>query len=91
MTTAATGSAQPVGYKLVPGGCFPAMIDPDSPIFQRAEVVGHNLWLTPYRQDERWPCGELCNQSKDDKGLPSCATWRFQSRRARSPDASSNK
>jgi len=73
----------PVGYKLVPGGCFPAMIDPRSPIFRRAEVIGHNLWVTPYRQEERWPCGEFCNQSRDDKGLPA---WTLQNRSIENTD-----
>ena len=43
------GLGTPVGYKLVPGGCFPPMIDPARPCFQRAEVIGHTLWVTPYR------------------------------------------
>ena len=61
---------QPVAYKLVPGGCFPPMMDPASPVFQRAQVIGHTLWVTPYAPDERWPCGEFVNQSKRDEGLP---------------------
>ena len=32
-------------YKLVPTGAFPAMFDPASPIFQRATVMGHTLWV----------------------------------------------
>ncbi len=61
---------EPVAYKLVPGGHFPAMMDTNSPVFQRAQVIGHTLWVTPYAQDERWPCGEFVNQSKEDEGLP---------------------
>jgi primary-amine oxidase len=57
-------------YKLVPGGSFPPMIDPSSPVRRRAEVIGHTLWVTPYRPDERWPCGEFPNQSAADTGLP---------------------
>ncbi len=60
----------PAGYKLVPGGCFPAMFGPGSPVLRRAEVVGHTLWVTPYHPDERWPCGEFCTQSERDQGLP---------------------
>jgi primary-amine oxidase len=71
------GLGTPVSYKLVPGGAFPAMIDPASPVFQRAEAIGHTLWVTAYDQQERWPCGEFCNQSKDDKGLP---MWTEQNR-----------
>jgi primary-amine oxidase len=60
----------PVGYKLVPGAAVPAMLDPASPVFRRAQAVGHTLWVTPFRSDERWPCGEFVNQSTDDEGLP---------------------
>jgi primary-amine oxidase len=57
-------------YKLVPGGSFPALIDESSPAFQRAEVIGHTLWVTPYSPAERWPCGEFPTQSAADYGLP---------------------
>jgi primary-amine oxidase len=67
----------PVGYKLVPGACFPAMMDPASPVMRRAEVIGHTLWVTPFREDERWPCGEFVVQSAEDRGLP---VWTAQDR-----------
>jgi primary-amine oxidase len=67
----------PVGYKLVPGGAIPAMFDPGSPVLRRAEAIGHALWVTPYRADERWPCGEFCTQSERDQGLP---VWTAQDR-----------
>jgi primary-amine oxidase len=64
------GLGTPVGYKLVPSGAFPALLDAASPAFKRAEVVGHTLWVTPYREDERWPCGDFPNLSEHDSGLP---------------------
>jgi primary-amine oxidase len=67
----------PAGYKLVPGGCFPAMFEPGSPVLRRAEAIGHTLWVTPYHPDERWPCGEFCTQSERDQGLP---VWTAQDR-----------
>jgi primary-amine oxidase len=67
----------PVGYKLVPGACFPAMIDPSSPVLRRAQVIGHTLWVTRFAEDERWPCGEFVNQSAEDTGLP---VWTAQDR-----------
>ena len=71
---AATGSVNGLGgrpaYKLVPGGSFPPLIDESSPAFQRAEVIGHTLWVTPYAPGERWPCGEFPNMSAADYGLP---------------------
>jgi primary-amine oxidase len=65
------------GYKLVPGGSFPPLIDRSSPAFQRAEVIGHTLWVTPYAPEERWPCGEFPNLSRTDHGLPA---WTAQDR-----------
>jgi primary-amine oxidase len=65
------------GYKLVPGGSFPALLDRSSPAFQRAEVIAHTLWVTPYAADERWPCGEFPNLSRTDHGLPA---WTAQDR-----------
>jgi len=67
----------PVGYKLVPTGCFPALLDASSPVLRRAEVIAHTLWVTPYHEDERWPCGEFPNLSDRDSGL---ARWTEQNR-----------
>jgi primary-amine oxidase len=64
------GLGTPVGYKLVPSAAFPPLLDPASPAFRRAEVIGHTLWVTPYRPDERWPCGDFPNLSERDEGLP---------------------
>ncbi|WP_037078438.1 primary-amine oxidase [Pseudonocardia spinosispora] len=60
----------PVAYKLVPGAAVPAMLDPESPVLKRAQVLRHTLWVTPFDRDERWPCGEFVNQSGTDEGLP---------------------
>jgi len=57
-------------YKLVPGGAIPAMFDRESPVLQRAGVIGHTVWVTPNRPDERWPAGEFVNQSGPGLGLP---------------------
>jgi primary-amine oxidase len=64
------GLGTPTGYKLVPSAAFPPLLDPSSPAFQRARVIGHTLWVTPYREDERWPCGDFPNLSEQDSGLP---------------------
>jgi primary-amine oxidase len=74
---APNGLGRPAGYKLIPGGAFPPMLDRASPAFRRAEVIGHTLWVTPYRADERWPCGEFPVQSDRDGGL---ARWTEQDR-----------
>ena len=68
-TNVVNGLGTHPSYKLVPGGAFPAMFDPNSPVFQRATVIGHTLWVTPNSPDERWPAGEFVNQSSTDTGL----------------------
>jgi primary-amine oxidase len=65
------------GYKLVPGGAFPPLMHPDSPVLQRARAIEHTLWVTPFHEDERWPCGEFVVQSGQDRGLP---VWTSQDR-----------
>ena len=47
-TAVRNGLGTPVAYKLVPGGSFPPMLDPDSPVLRRAaghrpHAVGHAL------------------------------------------------
>lgn len=63
------GIGTPVGYKLVPGACFPAMMDPTTPQFVRAPVLGHQLWVTRQHDDERWPAGAYPTQSLTDTGM----------------------
>ena len=64
------GLGTPVGYKLIPSATFPPLLDPASAAFKRAQVIGHTLWVTPYREDERWPCGDFPVQAARDTGLP---------------------
>lgn len=63
------GLGTPVAYKLVPGGAIPPFFDPASPVLQRAPVIGHTVWVTPYDAEERWPAGEFVPQSSQDQGL----------------------
>jgi primary-amine oxidase len=68
-TNVTNGLGTHPSYKLVPGGAIPPMFDPQSPVLQRANVIGHTLWVTPNHPDERWPAGEFVNQSTTDTGL----------------------
>jgi primary-amine oxidase len=62
---------QPVGYKLVPTMSTPTMLaSPDSSVGKRAGFARHNLWVTPYRPDERRSAGEFPNQHAGGDGLP---------------------
>jgi primary-amine oxidase len=68
-TNVVNGLGTHPSYKLVPTGAIPPMFDPASPVMQRANVIGHTLWVTPNHPDERWPAGEFVNQSTTDTGL----------------------
>jgi primary-amine oxidase len=59
----------PVAYKLVPTGAIPTMLDPTSPVLQRAPVIGHALWVTRQDDAERWPAGDYPTQSRTDTGI----------------------
>ncbi|AXJ09125.1 primary-amine oxidase [Arthrobacter sp. PM3] len=77
------GLGTPVSYKLVPSGTFPSFFDPSSPIFQRAEVIGHTVWVTPNHAEERWPAGEFVNQGGGGLGMPE---WVRQGRSVENTD-----
>jgi primary-amine oxidase len=68
-TNVVNGLGTHPSYKLVPTGALPSMFDPESPVFQRATVIGHTLWVTPNSPEERWPAGEFVNQSARDTGI----------------------
>jgi primary-amine oxidase len=79
----ANGLGSQVGYKLLPTGSFPPLLDHSSPAFRRAQAIGHTLWVTPYHSDERWPCGEFPNLSDEDTGLP---VWTARNRSIENTD-----
>ncbi|HEX5615707.1 MAG TPA: tyramine oxidase, partial [Acidimicrobiia bacterium] len=61
----------PVGYKLVPTMSTPTMLaHPESSVARRAGFARHNLWVTPYRDDERRAAGKYPNQHEGGDGLP---------------------
>lgn len=68
--SARNGFGGQVGYKLVPSASIPSMFDPDAPVLHRAAAIAHTLWVTPFHEDERWPCGAFPNLSAEDSGLP---------------------
>jgi len=56
-------------YKLLSCAAIPALMDPQAPQFVRAPVIGHNVWVTRYHDDQRWPCGAYPTQSLVDTGM----------------------
>ncbi|MGZ4711653.1 MAG: primary-amine oxidase [Acidimicrobiia bacterium] len=76
--TSQNGLGEPVAYKLVPTMSTPTLLaQPDSSVAQRAGFARHNLWVTPYRPDERRAAGDYPNQHAGGDGLPS---WTAQDR-----------
>jgi primary-amine oxidase len=59
-----------VAYELVPGENVSPMHQPDAAIRKRAGFLDHDVWVTQYRRDERYPAGEYPNQRPGDDGLP---------------------
>jgi primary-amine oxidase len=64
------GLGQPVAYRLVPGSTPRLLADPRSSIARRAGFARHNLWVTPYRPEERRAAGDYPNQHSGGAGLP---------------------
>jgi len=60
----------PVGYEIAPGhNAVSLMSDEDYPQ-RRAGFINHHLWVTPYREDERYAAGDYPTQSHGGDGLP---------------------
>jgi primary-amine oxidase len=63
---------RPTGFKLEPGSSVQPYTHPDSPSGRRGRFIQHQLWVTAFDPEERYPAGEFVNQSKGEEGLP---TW----------------
>lgn len=61
---------QPTGYKLEARSPVRPFTHPDSPSGRRSRFIQHQLWVTPFSPDERFPAGEFVNQSTGHDGLP---------------------
>jgi primary-amine oxidase len=61
---------EPVGYRLVPGENAPPLVQPEAAVMRRAGFAKHQLWVTPYRAEERYPAGDYPNQNPGGDGLP---------------------
>ena len=73
------GLGRPVAYKLNPVVSTPTlMARPESSVAQRAGFATHNLWVTPFAEDERRAAGEYPNQHAGGDGLPA---WTAADRR----------
>lgn len=60
----------PVGYQIMPGENATSLLSPDDYPQRRAGFTDYQMWVTPYRDDERYAAGDYPNQSKGGGGLP---------------------
>jgi primary-amine oxidase len=60
----------PVGYEIMPGDNASAMLLPEDYPQRRAGFSDYQLWVTPYRENERYAAGDYPVQSKGGDGLP---------------------
>jgi primary-amine oxidase len=61
---------QPVGYKFFPGDNAVPLASPNAWWRKRAGFVNHHVWVTPYREEEKYAAGDYPNQSMGGDGLP---------------------
>jgi len=62
----------PTGYELMPGTTAASLLDPDDGPQKVGAFSTHQLWVTPYKLEERYASGVYVTQNKGDDGL---ATW----------------
>ena len=55
----------------------PLLADPSSSVGQRATFAAHNVWVTPFAENERYAAGDYPNQHSGGAGLPA---WTAQDR-----------
>jgi primary-amine oxidase len=62
----------PTGYELMPGSTAISLLDPDDGPQKVGAFSTHQLWVTPYKLEERYAAGVYPIESKGDDGL---STW----------------
>lgn len=60
---------KPTGYRLEVHSPVHPFTHPDSPSGRRGRFIKHQLWVTAYNPQERFPAGEFVNQSDGSDGL----------------------
>jgi len=73
----------PTGYELMPGATAASLLDSEDGPQKVGAFSTHQLWVTPYKQDERFASGVYPTQSKGDDGL---AVWTKSNRSIENTD-----
>jgi primary-amine oxidase len=60
----------PTSYQIMMGMTSRTVMHPEDIARQRAGFIDHDLWITPYKADERYAAGEYAVLSKPGMGLP---------------------
>lgn len=68
--TAKNRLGRPTSYVLTPEGKPVLLAQPESVIASRARFATSDLWVTAYDPEERYPAGDVVNQSAPEQGLP---------------------
>jgi len=64
-------AGEPVGYKFIPGDNSTPFASPNAWWRRRAGFVNHQVWVTPYSEDEKYAAGDYPNQCCGGDGLTS--------------------
>ncbi len=75
--SARNGLGEPTAYKLLPTSTPTILAHPESSVSKRATFATHNLWVTPFAEEERRAAGDYPNQHAGGDGLPA---WTAQDR-----------
>eukprot|EP00854_Cymbomonas_tetramitiformis_P000716 gene716-1179_t len=80
-------NGHPTAFKLVPftrGAAQPTLLTgPDCAVTARGQFATKNLWVTPHKDDERWPAGDYTIQNGGGEGLPA---WTAEDRNVEAAD-----
>jgi len=73
----------PTGYEIMPGVTAATLLDPDDGAQKAGAFSAHQLWVTPYRDNERFAGGTYPVSSKGTDGL---AVWTKENRKIENTD-----
>jgi primary-amine oxidase len=73
----------PTGYEIMAGATAASLMDPDDGVQKAGAFSTHQLWVTPYRPEERYAGGTYPISSKGTDGL---AAWTKANRKIENTD-----